>query len=531
MRKFILFSTSMLAMASSICAQSVWDRNHLDKVKGQLERPMYAASYTALLKNADDLLSVEPMSVMDKKKSSPSGEQHDYVSLARYYHPDPSKLDGLPYINRDGITNPEIDLYDRNRLGETAGRISSLALTWYLSGKEEYATKATELLDTWFLNPSTRMNPNFEYAQITPGTNDNRGRCYGVIDGYSFIEMLDGVALLNGSKSWTSKKDRQLKKWMGTLLDWMMTSKQGLEEAGQANNHSVAYDTQAIALAMYAGKEDVAKKIISGFPEKRMFTQIAPDGSQPHEMRRTLSYHYSHYNLNHFIDIFLMAQKLGLKIDDKVSPDGRGFYKAMDFLAYYLDKNKDEWPGEQLSGYEEKKQDVARDLWRVAEFVNPSRSDYKDMYQKTRIFNPEDRFTLLYYTPDNVDDAFTSARNSLKYAIERVNVEKKKETNASKRRVNPRSIDKDGNITLVHPHDWTSGFFAGELWMMYEFTKDPYWRHEAVSHTWPIEEAKWHGGTHDLGFMMGDSFGKAWELTGEQSYFDVLKQSAQRGAK
>lgn len=527
MRKFIMLTASLLAFASSMCAQSVWDRNHLEKVRSQIDRPMYSVAYGALIKDADSLLSVEPLSVMVKKKVAPSGDPHDYMSLARYYHPDPSKPDGLPYINRDGVTNSEIDLYDRNRLGETAGCISTLALAWYLSGNEDYADKATELIDTWFLNPATRMNPDFEYAQVIPGINGNKGRCYGVIDGYSLIEMLDGVALLEGSKAWTGKKDKQLKKWVDSLLDWILSSDQGREEAAQANNHSVAYDTQAIAFAMYAGREDVAKRIISEFPEKRIFRQIDPDGSQPHELKRTLSFHYSHYNLTHFIDIFLMAQKLGLKIDDKVSDDGRGFYKAMDFLASYLDKNQSEWPGQQLSGFEGKKQDIARDLWRVAEFIDTTRIDYKDMYQKSRIFYPEERFTLLYYTPDDVDDAFASAGKSLRYAISRVNEEKMKPANASKRRVSPRSVDKEGNMTLVHPHDWVSGFFPGELWMMYEFTKDPYWRQEAISHTWPIEEAKWHGGTHDLGFMIGDSFGKAWELTGEQSYFDVVKQASE----
>ncbi|MDE6478864.1 MAG: alginate lyase family protein [Muribaculaceae bacterium] len=147
-----------LYQASSIYAQSVWDRNHLEKVKAQIERPMYADSYAALLENADSLLSVKPLSVMDKRKSSPSGDQHDYVSLARYFHPDPLKPDGLPYINRDGITNPEIDLYDRNRLGETAGRISTLALAWYFSGKEEYAAKATELIDTYYLEALLRKH-------------------------------------------------------------------------------------------------------------------------------------------------------------------------------------------------------------------------------------------------------------------------------------------------------------------------------------------------------------------------------------
>lgn len=87
---------------------------------------------------------------------------------------------------------------DRNRLGETAGRINTLALAWYLSGDERYAAKATELLKTWFLDKDTRMYPNFEYAQMVPGVNGGKGRAYGVLDGYSFVDMLDGVALLEG---------------------------------------------------------------------------------------------------------------------------------------------------------------------------------------------------------------------------------------------------------------------------------------------------------------------------------------------
>lgn len=526
MKKFISFSIAAI-VAVAACAQSVWNREHLDKVKVNLVRPMYSMAYEALIQKADGLLDAEPLSVMLKELPSPSGNNHDYTSLARYYHPDPSKPDGLPYINRDGITNPQIALYDRNRLGETAQRVADLSLAWYLSGDERYAAKATELLEVWFLDPATRMNPNFEYAQITPGHNGNKGRCYGVIDGYSFIEMLDGVVLLKGSKSWTPKKDSQLKKWMGKMLEWMQTSLQGKEESNQKNNHSVAFDAQAIAIAMYADKPEVARQIINDFPTKRMFKQIDPDGKQPHEMGRTLSYHYSHYNLTHFIDIFLMAQKLGLKIDSMTDAEGRSFYKALDFMASYFGKDQSEWPGEQLSRWEERQQDMAKDLWRVYSMIDSSRTDYADAYLQNRIFNPIDKFTLLYYTPDEVDDAFAKASQSLNYAIGRVKEEKQKEANAAKRKVSPRSIDNNGSLTLVHPHDWTSGFFPGELWMMYEFTNDPYWRQQAVSHTWPIEESKWHGGTHDLGFMMGDSFGKAWEITGEESYFDVVRQSAE----
>lgn len=61
---------------------------------------------------------------------------------------------------------------------------------------------------------------------------------------------------------------------------------------------------------------------------------------------------------------------------------------------------------------------------------------------------------------------------------------------------------------------------------MYAYAHNDFWRQSAISWTWPIEESKWYKGTHDLGFMMNDSFGKAYEMTGERSYLDVLIQSA-----
>lgn len=526
MKKYMIAALGM-AMSLTAVSQSVLDRTHLENVRTQLDRPMYAKACSRLMADADLLLDVEPLSVMSKRLPAPSGDNHDYTSLARYFHPDPSKSDGLPYVNRDGITNPEIALYDRENLGTTADRVTTLALAWFFSGDKRYADKAARLLKTWFLDPATRMNPNFEYAQMVPGVNGNKGRSYGVLDGYSFISMLDAVSLLRDSGAWSASDDRRLKKWMSEMLRWMLTSPQGQEEAAAANNHSIAFDAQAIAMALYVGDVKTAREILDRVPERRIFAQIAPDGTQPHEMGRTLSYHYSQYNLSHLIDIFLMARKAGIGIDGASSADGRSFYKAMDLLAAYLGKDAAEWPGQQLHGWEQTQRKVAEDLWRVAAFVDTTRRDYRQLYQKHRVFDPSSRFTLLYYTPDEFDDAFTLAADQLNFAIARTTDDKKLERNAAKRKVSPRTVDPDGSLALVHPHDWTSGFFPGELWQMYEFTNDLYWRRQAISFTWPIEEAKWHRGTHDLGFMIGDSFGKAWKQTGERSYLDVVRQAAE----
>ena len=90
----------------------------------------------------------------------------------------------------------------------------------------------------------------------------------------------------------------------------------------------------------------------------------------------------------------------------------------------------------------------------------------------------------------------------------------------------PRCVEKDGSLRMVRQPDWCCGFFSGELWQMYQYSHDPFWREQAVSNTWPIEQVKFDCGSHDLGFMVYNSFGKAWELTGEQSYRDVVVQAA-----
>lgn len=531
------FFLILLCVASIAQGQSIWNADHLARVKNDIGKPYYREAYAALIAKADALLDVKPLSVMMKEKVPGSGDKHDYMSLARYYWPDPSKPDGLPYINRDGQSNPELNKLDRNPLGATASRIITLSLAYYFSGDEKYAEKATQLIRTWFLDKETKMNPNLEYAQMIPGRNNNKGRSFGLIDSYSFVEMLDAVALLEQSKAFTAKDSKQLKKWFGELTDWMMTSQQGIDESNAANNHSVAYDTQIVALLLYAGKTDKAKEILAALPERRIYPQIEPDGSQPQELRRTISFHYSHYNLVHFIDMLTMAKKLGMDIDKQTSADGRNVYKAADFLIPYVGENAQEWPYQEIKGVDGTVQDLCQTLYRAAKYliladenVDPEMKErakkYMETYRNNRIYNPSDRFNILFYEADDADNAYAFAIDQLKYASEEAAKARREERNANGLRVVPRTIRKDGSLGMVGSHDWCSGFFPGSLWQIYDYTNDDSWRELAISWTWPIEDAKWHKGTHDLGFMMNNSFGKAYQLTGERSYKDVVLQSA-----
>lgn len=511
---------ALLLMSAGALAQSVLDAQHLLYVKQHLSDPSYAQAYKALKKQAEHDLVMKPLTVTSKDYIPSSGSKHDYVSLARYAWPDQTKPNGLPYMMRDGISNPELNKFDRNKLSAMTSAIYRLSLAYYFSGNEKYAKKATELIHIWFLDKTTRMNPNLRYAQHIPGEAD--GRCYGVIDAYSFVEMLDGVQLLEKSKSFTAKDSKQLKNWFSLFLKWLLTHPQAIEESNQKNNHAIAYDVQVAAYSLYTGNRKVFSDVLAYFPKRRIATQIAPDGSQPHELRRTLAFGYSQYNLHHIIDLMLMVKHQGLDFRKYGISDEHSFFKAMDFLAPYMGKGVKQWPYQQISGWEGKQQEMACDFYR-AYTLDESRKDYLHIYQQVKYRDWSDLFVLLYETPTKIDDAMARADEQLRYALE-CTAEARKTAKGD--RVTPRSIDKDGNLILVGPKDWCSGFFAGTLWQMYQYSHEQYWRENAVSNTWLIESAKWHRGTHDLGFMIGDSFGKAYQLTEEQSYRDVMLQAA-----
>lgn len=90
----------------------------------------------------------------------------------------------------------------------------------------------------------------------------------------------------------------------------------------------------------------------------------------------------------------------------------------------------------------------------------------------------------------------------------------------------PRTIDASGTLITANSGWWTSGFFPGSLWYLYEYSKDENYRDAAIQMTSRIEKEKNNKGTHDLGFMLFCSFGNGLRLTGEESYNDILLTGA-----
>jgi hypothetical protein len=324
------------------------DAGHLSTVRTRVrtaDAPLKAA-LAVLEEDAAKALAMAPVSVMDKAITPPGGDKHDYMSQAPYWWPDPAKANGLPYIQRDGQRNPEINrITDHANFDRLMDAVATLGLAYHLTGRDAYAEHAARLLRTWFLDLPTRMNPHLRFGQGIPGITEGRG--IGLIETRMLPGMLDGVILIRDSTAWSKADDDGLRAWMGAYLKWMLESEHGKAEAKNGNNHETFYDVQVAGLALYTGQPDLARRTLQG-SRSRVDRQIEPDGSMPREIKRTRSLHYSLFNLEAFFRLATLGDRVGVDLWSYRSADGRSLRQALDFLVPYL-AGEQKWPYDQIT--------------------------------------------------------------------------------------------------------------------------------------------------------------------------------------
>jgi hypothetical protein len=310
--------------------------------------PALMPAYEELLQYADKLLDYAPVSVMQKAAFPPSGDKHDYMSIAPYFWPDSSKPNGLPYINRDGVVNPEVRQYtDKLNMPIVCENIYLLSLAYYFSNEEKYAKHASKLAEVWFLDSATRMNPNLNYGQAVKGVVD--GRAEGLIDSRFFIWAIDGIRLLQTSKYWTAGNQTLLKQWFSSFLTWMQTSKIGQKEMNARNNHGVWYDAQDLAMALFVDSLNLANKIVLR-AAGRLDQQMDTSGLFALELTRTTSLHYSVFILNAFIVVAQLSEQTRTNLWTTETASGKSLKKAVQTILPYITGEKP-WRWPQIHGF------------------------------------------------------------------------------------------------------------------------------------------------------------------------------------
>ena len=301
-------------------------------------------AFNKLIALAKKALTNDPYSVVNKIFIPPSGDKHDYMSLGPYWWPNPDTDDGLPYIRKDGRVNPERNEFDRRPLWLMENNINKLALAYYFTQEDRYAQKVAEFIKHWFLNAETKMNPHFKYAQSIPGKTEGRG--IGIIDARGFLKIIEAVKIIDGSKYWTQEYNDEIRRWYNDFLEWLLNSQNGFDESAQENNHGTWYDVIVSQIALFVDDEETAKSIPIKVPAKRIDTQIEPNGTQPHELKRTRSFHYCTMNLHAFFNLAFLAEKVGIDLWNYESSDGRSIRAALNYLI-------PEWQYSKILGWEE----------------------------------------------------------------------------------------------------------------------------------------------------------------------------------
>lgn len=350
----ILVASVAIALSSQVIASEFVqiDPVSLDQLKTELSQKKASEEttqkYQQVIKQADTDLSMKNPTVMDKTFIPPSKDKHDYLSLSRYWWPDPTKEDGLPWIRKDGQTNPktQTDDVDRPRISVMGNAVYGLALAYYLSGDDKYAEKSASMIKTWFLDPETKMNPNLNYAQSVPG--NSKGRRAGILDG-RFVQtmVLDAVKMLEKSNAWSNDDDKKMDEWLAAHLEWLTKSKIGIDGATQENNHGTWYRFQVSSIAYYLGDKAIAQESINATKDS-MNSQFAEDGSQPEELARTRAFFYSCFNLDALGRVAIVADKLGDPIWQYQPSKGKGIKAGFDFLKPVIHGAEWDYPNQAL---------------------------------------------------------------------------------------------------------------------------------------------------------------------------------------
>jgi alpha-galactosidase len=298
---------------------------------------------------ADKDLLDGPYTIVNKQHPLPGIDPHDYVSLAPYFWPSTRSTDGLPYVSRDGKRNPEYLEYDVRPFGEMSEHVYRLALAGYLSGDARYSDRAAVLIRAWFFDPTTRMNPNLDHAQLVPGVNE--GRSFGIIESNRLFNVLDAVGLLEVSpnSSWSDDDRTKIRAWFSAYRQWMQTSVNGQAESRAANNHGSWYAAQLTAYSLFVDDPATARQTVEG-AKPRVARQIQPDGQEPLELARTRSFEYSSFNLTALTMLADLGRRVGVDLWNFRTEDGRSIRAAINFLVPFATGQR-KWEHEELEGF------------------------------------------------------------------------------------------------------------------------------------------------------------------------------------
>jgi len=342
-----------------------------DEIKSHDKRIM---PFVKILKQlADKMLQQGPWTITSVHANTPSGDPHEYFSEGTYWWPNPKDING-PYIRKDGLRYPGRFMAHRKMLDKMYAAVYWLSIAAYFLDDQEYANHAAKIISVWYLDPKTKMNPNLMYAQAIKGITPGRG--IGIIDMHRFSMFPTAINLLEASGKWNKKDYEGLKNWFKQYLEWITTSKNGIEEKNNGNNHSTWWEDQAMAYSIFLNDTSMYNRLIKFFKTDLIPKQIMPNGSCPKEEARTKSLQYSIFNVEAFALLCRMAMLKGDNLWNYKTNGSGSVNKTINYLIPFM-KQPDKWKKEEIIPFK-----VQQPLFLALAYISLKNPEYKDLYLK-----------------------------------------------------------------------------------------------------------------------------------------------------
>ena len=243
-----------------------------------LEKDLFTKEKNRVVRLAEEYKSLKPITVTASSSPRSAGGIHDFYSEGDYWWPDPANPDG-PYVQRDGLTNPDNFTAHREVMIRFSQISGALASAYLVTKDEEYVKALAPHLKAWFIDEETKMNPNLLFAQAIKGRVTGRG--IGIIDTIHLMEVAKAIQAVEGSGVISDSEIQQMKDWFAKYLTWITTHPYGIDERDHGNNHSMCWAMQAAVFAQLVGNQEVLDYCKEMYKKVLLPDQMAADGSFP----------------------------------------------------------------------------------------------------------------------------------------------------------------------------------------------------------------------------------------------------------
>ena len=296
--------------------------------------PAYAAVVAELTALADQQLTKGPFSVTNGTFLPPTGDMHDYLSVAGYMWPpnttcnasllkqigvescdrwcgtwdpgwanstttdcnwtlsalkEPGEPTGDRWYPHSGYNGELWSRVDRLQLEGLEAAVFPLAMAWWYTSKSVYLDRVVHLLRVWFLDPATRMNPRLDYGAHIPGAFD--GCPSGIVDFGNMPWIFDAIRLVTfaGSPTWTPDDERGFLSWITEFHQWFDTAPNSKLALKISNDIGTTVIKVGMTTSLFAGDQTAAKFLAVNHSAVMLSRLLGPTGAFSHDRDGALS--------------------------------------------------------------------------------------------------------------------------------------------------------------------------------------------------------------------------------------------------